>query len=375
MNIYKPFVKTTYFKRTNLCTIMWVVFFVCTNCSQTDAPLSLQLSEVTVSKVRQYTINSRDSVSIGRLRPLFKSNNDGSLYAFLDEIHQRIILTDSLGNVNNEIGKKGKGPEEFVQISGFLLDQDNHLIVYDGRQLLIKFFDEYGNFYNSFILNQKDIDVTHDALVSYKNKLLFGALEKKYLSNLLKAGESKNFIEYSYEGTFLSSFGKYDSLTNSMMDYLLLPVLSLDNETGYIYSVRANGYIIEGWDVETKKRNLVINQKPNFFTHPKKKIAQNLEHKEIMKRSIDMTFTSGLFVTEKFVYLYMEKITEDFMYSTDKDPSKKIQLLAIYSKAGKLLAETKLDHVLANIIDDNLHLIENDDPDNYTIGVYEFSLD
>ena len=249
------------------------------------------------------------------------------------------------------------------------------MIVYDGRQLLIKFFDEYGNFYNSFILNQKDIDVTHDALVSYKNKLLFGALEKKYLSNLLKAGESKNFIEYSYEGTFLSSFGKYDSLTNSMMDYLLLPVLSLDNETGYIYSVRSNGYIIEGWDVETKKRNLVINQKPNFFTHPKKKIAQNLEHKEIMKRSIDMTFTSGLFVTEKFVYLYMEKITEDFMYSTDKDPSKKIQLLAIYSKAGKLLAETKLDHVLANIIDDNLHLIENDDPDNYTIGVYEFSLD
>ena len=54
---------------------------------------------------------------------------------------------------------------------------------------------------------------------------------------------------------------------------------------------------------------------------------------------------------------------------------KKEHVLVVYSKQGELLAETKLDHVLADIIDDELHIIENYDPDNYTIGVYEFSLD
>ncbi len=374
MNIYKPFVKTTYFKRTNLCTLMWVVFFVCTNCSQTDAPHSLQLSEVTVSKVRQYTINSRDSVSIGRLRPLFKSNNDGSLYAFLDEIHQSIILTDSLGNVNNEIGKKGKGPEEFVQISGFSIDEKNNVIIHDGMQYVLKIFDNQGRLNQSFEITPPDLHITYDALVTHNEHIFFGAIETKYFSDLWQAGNSKNIIQYNYNGLFIGSFGKYDTLTSNSNNYELFANISLDRKNNRIYTARTNAYIIEGWDIATKKKVRVIDQKPNLFTFHKKKTTPDLPIPEIMKRSIGATYSS-LFITEHYVYLYMAKNTEAFVNSPNRDYSKKEHALAMYSKAGKLLAETKLDHVLANIIDDKLHLIENDDPDNYTIGVYEFSLD
>ena len=376
--MYIPFKKTTCITHMKMWLPMWVVLFVAlfmVHCNQPEERHSLELSEVKVSKVRQYTINGSDSVPIGRLRPLFKTNNDGTLYAFLDETRQTIILTDSVGRVRNKIGKKGKGPEEFVRISGFLLNQDNQLIIHDGSQYLLKVFDEFGNIHTFFEINPSEMSVTHNALLSYNKKLFFGAIEQKYLSNLLKAGESNNVVEYSYEGAFLGSFGKYDSLTNSTMDYSVFPVLSFDEEHKRIYTVRQNGYIIEGWDIETKERAHVINQKPNFFTPPKKKIPANLAHSEIKKRSIGTTLTSSMFISENFVYLYMTKNTEAFLNSTDRDYSKKEFFLAIYSKQGRLLAETKLDHVLANIVDDTFHLIENDDPDNYTIGVYEYSLD
>lgn len=365
--------KKSYLWYSNFAVLV-IAFLLFINCNHDDAPQSAELLEAKITKIREYSILFDDTLNIGRLRPLFKTDEIGTKYAFLDEIFQRVLVSDSLGNVKYTIGRKGNGPKEFVKISGFEIDGNEDLVIYDGTQFIAKFFDKHGALVRSFEINPPNLAVTYDALITYKGRLFFGALERGYWSDFSTAGKSKNIVEYDYSGSFKDSFGNYDSLTNRIMDYEIFARISVDREKNRLYTVRTNGYVIEGWDITTKQRVQVINQKPNYFTYPNKEIRPDLPISEKKRRAIGATGASTLFVSKNYIYLYNQKVTEEWIFSTDRDFSKKNHHLAVYSKEGQLLAEIHLDHVLGNIVNDNLHVIENDNPDDYTIGVYALSL-
>ena len=49
------------------------------------------------------------------------------------------------------------------------------------------------------------------------------------------------------------------------MSYNVFPKIAVDIENNRWYAVRANGYIIEGWSLENKEREQVINHRSDFF--------------------------------------------------------------------------------------------------------------
>jgi hypothetical protein len=76
----------------------------------------------------------------------------------------------------------------------------------------------------------------------------------------------------------------------------------------------------------------------------------------------------------EYLLHYFVILTEEFQQT--RDHNDKIHYINLYDKESyNSYGEIELPYFLGNVIGDKLYLIENDDPDNYTIGIYEIRSD
>lgn len=322
-----------------------------------------------INKVNTFTIKSDTSdFIIGRLAPFFEFNFDVNRYSFYDEVFSRFVITDTLGYVLETISKKGRGPDELLKVTSFNYDEKNNLVVYDGGQFLVKIFDTVGKVVNSFEPEMPEYAIASRNLVAYNGDIIFGIIETKYLRDLRTAASSKILKITDYDGSFIRAFGSYDSLTNQSNISSIFPVLALERGTNNIYIVQTNSYIIQVLDLVTGVRKKVIRVKPPNFNAGNEYISPYLSIAEIQEKSVGLSYTSQVYVTAQGIVLYYENMTES--WNRTRNHNDKVHYIAFYDRKGNLLDELKVPFRVANIISDKLFLIENDNPDNYTIGVY-----
>ncbi|MEO1023636.1 MAG: 6-bladed beta-propeller [Bacteroidota bacterium] len=260
----------------------------CTEKGQTEKENGML--EAVLVKQYAYSIKDTTDLLVGRLRYSFKANLIADRFAFYDETQKRILVTDSLGNVLTVIGGEGKGPKEFVKVMGYTFDEHNNMVVLDGGQYLVKIFDLEGNPIHAFEPEQENISLAGWAMEARNDRILFGAIEPRYLAQLPNAEGSKMIAAYGYSGELLDTFGQYDSLTNKSKNYVIFPKIALDEEGNHIYTIRSTGYTIQEWNLNTKDRTMVFHQKPVHFQEPRRKISPHWPREKIGKESTGSSF-------------------------------------------------------------------------------------
>lgn len=352
-------------KKNILYIFLYISFWSCNQ--QKNAYKNLP--DITLKKVDTFTLAFPDEdFLVGNFRTGFQVNSTQTLFAFNDVTLNKIVVTDSIGNVLHEIGSEGRGPEEFEHITSYGFDREDNLVIYDGRLALIKVFSKEGTYLRAFTPNTENYFLSPTNLISYKDHYYMGIVESQYLANPKELSSSAILAKIDTSGETSRIFGSYDSLASNGGQGSFFPAyLAFDEPSKTIYEAQTNSYIIQGWNIETTERTLLIDTKPINYNNPREPIPKGLSREEKRERATGNSFTLAVYKTSEFIALF---------FNTLPTPSEKAPFfISVYDNSGKYLGDKKLPNKLLNIVNNKLYIVSDENPANYTIDTYEIIVD
>lgn len=299
-------------------------------------------------------------------------DSSGEILSFADDGNQRIYLFDRQGKLINYIGGIGSGPEEFRKISGYFVDQER-VIVVDESQFLAKVFNINGTLIRSFPLfdnqniyiSSRDIHVDDDILYIQILEADKAQVEKN----------SKLIARYQLStGEFLDLVGKYDPFVGESNHYLSMHNFDVDNQNRKLFTSLVLNSRVQVFDLETLKWSQNIEFVPEQWNERKKAVEPGMPRHEIMERTTGTSYSTGIFTSHSKIFMHFQTLTDAWMKSSDYLSKK--NYVTVYEKTGRINYGTaELDGTLGDVHNGQLYVIENFNPDNFTIGVYETHID
>lgn len=330
-----------------------------------DSSLGFQL-------VRTITLGDSESPNIGAPLYNIEFDNKDRMY-FFDTIESKFIVYDSSGKYLSSFGRSGRGPKEFELVYAYTLDDENNLFVYDDTQRLIKVFNEEFELSNTIEVNNNKHFISSHDLIAYKDNLYFGIVEASVASarmapELLTQSPAIYKLSLSYEED--SYFGNYDPYLANIKSRYNRPLFVIDSDSNTIFMSHQNSYRIQVFDLNTYDRLAYFGVLTKNFGEGLKETNRNNIRRENYLETIDESTTDLIFVTDKYAGISYINGTESWFDS--KDLSDLNYFISIYDKNSKaLVKELQSPNRLIKVHKNQFYFIENEDPSNFKIGVYE----
>ncbi len=327
---------------------------------------------ITLQKINSIRINTPDSIIIADLEYAVAISPDGSRMAFFDDILKRIIVTDRSGTMITAVGGEGRGPEELMRVSGWTFNEDNELIVYDWSQRLIKIFSTEGKLKKAYSFFGNETLVTNTSRIYSRNSLTYsGVVEAKYAPQ--QRWQSKMLVVMNYQGERIKLIGKYDPYLKVAPLYMNTPLFRIDFQKSKVYTTHKNSYRVQIYDLKTGERLAYFGYISSSYNIAEEKINPFAPSPQVHKKLTQQSITEDLYITSNYILHNFTNITEKF--NKTRNPQYINNFITIYDKrTHSYLAEVRLPYFLAEVYKDRLYLIENDHPENFTVGVYELEM-
>lgn len=349
------------------------IFCSCTKNSNSDYYKSQELqASLSFERVNEIilTTDNNNKLQIGRLRANFISDPVRNIHVFYDEINKHFLIADNEGNIQRTISSEGHGPGELMSVTAYNIDANGRLVVYDGGQLMLKLFSINGEHLSDEPLNQSDYTIVNRFLHTDKNIIFAPVVDISFLSDPSQAWQSSLIGVYDHSGSLIETFGQYDASLKQTNSYSVFPIMYFDPGEREIFTMHTNDFHIQVYDVDTKERIARFGRKTPNFNQNEESISPQLSYAEIQQKSLGLSFGMGLYATDEFIFAHFENLTESY-YQTNNQNEKE-QYISIYDRKNfDSYGEITSPYVVGNISNDQIYLIEDDDPDNYTIGIYE----
>jgi hypothetical protein len=334
---------------------------------------------ISISYLSSFKLSPPDSINIGLLRAYrTTSTKDGKELVFQDITTQKILFFNRDGKLTRWHGGLGRGPKEFIESSNFNVDEAGNLFVYDQGLMLLKSFTSEGSLLKTHELEGERKDHVIDSFRFFvaDDKIYAAIAETEYVrffrdDNEHRILESSLFVEYNTEGDVIRYFGRYDPAHEDFMVTMEKPYLTYSKYDNAIYSTHHNLYQIQKTDIASGKVMEQFGVKP-----PSWKVTSLTElpqsREEFQDFSLTQSTTNDIYVSESYVYHYFFNATED--YYELQDPRLAKHYLAVYDRANhEFIQEIKLPYPLMYIFERELFLFSDDNPDNFTVEIYELS--
>ena len=314
--------------------------------------------------------NIEEDYPMGRLRYSFVTTQNRSEFIFYDEINRQFFVANNSGNVERVISREGRGPGELSNVTSFAINEDDELIVYDGGQLIMKKFEIHGERFTEFDINQSEFAIVNRSIAANNDRFYAPILKTEYFSDLTESWQSGLVGVFNYEGSLIEIIGQYDSDLRDGRFYSPFPLIAVDFNKDLLFSSHTNDYRIQVTNLNNGERVSHFGIKSENFRKAEDNISQFQAQQEIQEQSIGLSFVGDIYLTENYVLLHFENVTEEF-YQT-RDHNEKNHFLKVYDrKTHEFYNELELPYIIGSVADNDIYLIEDDNPENYTIGVYE----
>ncbi len=340
------------------------------NIHQTYKVSNKALQDISLRKVDSFQIKTPDSVTIGSLKYRFVISPDGSRMAFADRLLKRVIITDRNGNMLRVYGKEGKGPIEFLSISTWAFDEKNNLLVYDARQSFIKIFEAEGAL-KSTISIQPDLQSNSLDMYARNSRIYRGIVESKFAPK--ERWKSKMMLVMDYNGRQQELMGAYDPYVKKAPHYVTALLVDIDFKSQKLYATHKNSYRIQVFNLETGERLAYFGFISPHYEILAEKINPFAGRETITSKLLNQSITSNLDITSRYILLHFIGLTK--RHAETQNQKYLDKYLNIYSKKDhSFISEVKLPYYLGEVYDDKLFLVENNNPDHFTVGVYKLAL-
>lgn len=306
----------------------------------------------------------------GRFVEKFRVSESGDLLVFSDRIQDRIFVYDREGNFINVIGERGKGPKGLISVHAFAITSNNEVYVFDLNQRLFKTFDLNGEVIKSvsFLDEAPFGPIPYEAHIS-NQKIITPIIESQFL---LTPEKSRLLAQINLDGKVDSVFGSFDSFAEEDRHYTHFTNIAIDEEKDVVYTNLSTSPYIQAFDLSDFKKTEYFGIVSKSHSLPTKEIHPTLPVSEIKRRSVNQTSNVGLYVTDHFIIQHMQILTKEWIDLNDY--SAKENILVLYDKETyEFSKEIPVEHTLGAVKNNQLYFIEDFNPDNYTIGVYEIT--
>lgn len=322
-------------------------------------------------------IDENGEVVIYRINNFYVGEN-GKLY-FFDYTDRKIKVFDPKGKFVMTIGRKGQGPGEFLLASNMTELQNNNFIIHDLQNFRTNFFDQNGNFLNSYSFkgHRTDIYLVTDSIYISKE---FRFVEKKGYKKFVKAFEISGKELYTFFICKELERIENDKI-NSDIPFTPSSVIAADRKNMLIYHCRGDKYLIDVYNLKgdlirkiEKSYNIIpITEEfiKNFWDYlikknPRSKRSLEKSRKEIPKP--DYFPVTKRMVVDDYGNLWVET------FEKKEVNGKELTAIDIFNEKG--FYETKIwIEVKPKIIKNNklYELIYNDDTGSNEVRRYNIT--
>jgi len=324
-------------------------------------------------------INHLKSVVLKQSKPLFgkfyerfKITGDGEYWIFVDRMRDKIFVFDKEGQYINTISESGRGPRGIVSIDGFDVNENNEVFIYDASQRMLKIYtlDDELISSNNF-LEKVNFGTTPLEMLWYEGKVLTSIIENEFM---FEPQNSKVLALIKTDGEIDTVFGRFDPFAEHDNTYSFFNNITIDDSSNVVFTSLSSSPFIQVFDLNNFSKESYIGAKNSTFKVPEKEISANLSIDEVNRRSVNTSRAVNLFLTDDYIVQHIQTLTEEWFLTTDY--SSKANSLIFYDRiTGEIVQEVPVEHSLGSVRDDKLYFIEDFNPDNYTIGVYEIVTD
>ncbi len=330
---------------------------------------------LSLEKINEFVVQTATNSdhTIGKLRFTFATNRTGNLHAFYDEAKSQFVITDNDGTVKNVISKKGRGPGELIKAGSFNFDEENHLVVYDESQKMIKVFDSEGDVLKHSSLEETNYSIGGRKLYVNNGKIYAATMDNQLLGNLREqAYKSKLAAVYNYDGELVDTIGTYDPTVQQAKSYNLFSFINVDPQNNHLVSSHNHNYRVQIYDLATENRLAWFGRKTENYIEGEEYISPYQSRHEIREKSAGRSTGVRVYAMTDYIVLYFETLTNKFFETNNFND--KISYLVFYDhQTYDSYGEIVLSYILGNVAGEKFYLIEDDNPDNFTVGIYKLS--
>jgi len=349
-----------------------LLIFLFTACEKNSE--SEEIKQVEITKKSQIILNSEE-FNIGRIESpmLFYSNRDSKKLVFYDSGLNQVLVSDTLGTILNRIGQAGSGPEEFRHITSFGIDADT-IIVLDSNLDKMKQFSINGDFFGMYNGTLEDgIWPRSNRIYAFQENYFLG-IQEANKSSSSNHWESKVIAIYNKSGHFHDFFGDFDEdLIGSHQLYNYANISSSSGQK-FLYTTHRTSPTIQKYNLKERKFVSRFGKKSGSFRTSEERPSLTAPREVKNKANVKYSFVGDSFVSDKYFAFYFFNFTEK--YYQLRNPNDKEHFLHLYDiENDSLLGEIKLPFLPLGIDNQsNLYLMEDDNPDNVKLGVYEINI-
>jgi len=359
--------------------LLLFLFLSCNNSESNENISEFQESEVSKKNIElrlhdRITLSVPDSVVIAAPNYTFEMDRNGERMAFFDVMTYKFLIFDKAGNFLHSLGRDGRGPEEFMMVYSYTFDENGNLIVYDDGLKMLKIFDDTYQIQNSISIKNDEYYFASHKLFAEDGFILTGILETKFAGPSRKdeVSGSRIVAQLAYDGLSEQIFGIYDPYLKQIVPSTYRPVLFVDDEM--LYTSHSNSYRIQVFNLDSKEREHYFGFKSAYFGHLEEEIDPGEPLEVRFRKGFEESSTRMIHADENYVYHYFINGTEEWLEA--KDLSALNNHLVIYDKMNhQYIGEILLPHRLSYANDNRLYLLESENPDQFTIGIYEVVID
>lgn len=370
-----------------ICFLAIISFLGYTNCSDThetsDDIISNDQSNnynIVLEKESEFTISGSDDLRLDMVLDVISFNKTDSLILWVNTIQNQVFVTDTEGNIQTYFGRKGAGPSEFRDVTATGFDENDQLIIYDWQLDLIKTFDMDGDLVNElFGLVENNLWIRSRRIFISDGYLHFG------IQAAVERGEvwDTNVIaRFDEEANLLNTFGGYGDDLKQRELYYIHPDFTMDTDKGTFFITHSSYHIIKA--VSSEGKTLArFGVQPENFRYADDQVVQTDTREERDQKNLHQSSSGPPHVTKDHFYFYFFNYTEEFFDTIDRssrtyNPNTRDSYMAVYNNAEpyNYYGEAELPYTLLGATKNGkIYLLENDDPDNFTIAIYNLKVE
>jgi len=355
--------------------LLLFLFLSCNNSESNENISEFQESEVSKKNIElklhdRITLSVPDSVVIAAPNYTFEMDRNGERMAFFDVMTYRFLIFDKDGKFLHSLGRDGRGPEEFMMVYSYAFDEKGNFIVYDDGLKMLKIFDDTYQIQNSISIKNDEYYFASHKLFAEDGFILTGILETKFAGPSRKdeVWKSRIVSQLTYDGAGGEVFGIYDPYLKQIVPSTYRPVLFMGDEM--LYTSHSNSYRIQVFNLDSKKREHYFGYRSENFGHLEEEIDPREPLETRFRKGFEESSTRMIHADDDYVYHYFINGTEQWLEAKDLSALK--NHLVVYDKLNRqFIGEIVLPHRLSYARDNRFYLLENEDPDQFTIGIYE----
>ena len=355
--------------------LMFVSALLLINCNTPGSDAHQQPPSVSLELLKSIEVNG----SIDQIENIMEGIRvvDSLQVAYGIDFRGRRVYKLSVADASvRYLTNRGRGPKEMVLPSQIALKSSREFFVYDTSMDLISKFvdDEIIEKFPGWLRHNIWLRHTYGYYLDGK---LITAIEEPEAINAMNFSEARPIVIMDLDDQSVSLHGRLSPTIDKMDTEYKAPILALDESTSALYYVM-------GADHTIMRHNLITGDTDvaSGFKHPKIRersleINQNMAPTWDSAKKIGMDVSAHLFIeifetqNQRVLVSVWQNATEKF-YET-RDPKYNDYFGVVYDLPG--LSNPRLLEIHAKPIgkyNDRLLIIENDDPLEYVIGVYDF---